>query len=196
MSTHHSRRIGADILIPFLLLAFVFGGLLWQKYNEAEKLPKTPPGTQGSALKQKVVLFFANDAGQMEREAREVETCEDRTTCLRSLLEELFRGPITNLTPTIPEWTVINQVKIEGSQVTVDLGKDFADALPSGSSAEMLAIYAIVDTICVNMPEIKQVQITLDGDTRAHLRHLDLSDPLEPDYSLEAPAVTEQITKP
>lgn len=192
MSGHNNRRIGADILIPFILLALVFGGLFWQKYHEADKLPQNPPGTQGTATIQKIVLFFGDENGNLTREARDIETCQDRTTCLRSLLEELFRGPINNLTPVIPEWTVINEVKLEGPLAVVDLGKDFADALPSGSSAEMLAVYAIVDTICANMPEIKQVQITLDGNNQAHLRHLDLSDPLTPDFSLESPASAEQ----
>lgn len=182
------RRIGVDVLVPFLLVALVFGGLVWKKYHEAGQLPTEPPGQQGPAVVQKVVLLYANDQAQLAREAREVERCEDRATCLRALLEELFRGPISDLENIFPEWTTINQVRIEGNLAIVDLGADFAEGLAPGSSAEMLAVYGIVNTICINLPEIKLVQISIDGNRQARLRHLDLSQPLAPDYDLEAPA--------
>ncbi len=185
MAIHHRRRIGADIIIPFLLIALVFGGLFWQKYHEAQQLPESPPGKQGPAAVQKVILFFGDEQSQLRREARELETCDDQTKCLRSLLEELFRGPVGEMTAVIPEWTVINDVRIEGNLATIDLDKDFAEALAPGSSAEMMAVYALVNTICINMPEVHHVKITLDGNQNSRLRHLDLSDPLEPDYSLE-----------
>lgn len=197
MAIQHKQRIGADVLVPFILIALVFGGLFWQKYQEARQLPDTPPGKQGPAATKKITLFFGDDESYLIREAREVETCIDRTTCLRSLLEELFVGPVGELAAVIPEWTTINSVKIENNLATVDLGKDFAESLEPGSSAEMMAVYAIVDTICNNMPEIQRVKITLDGDQSAHLRHLDLSEPLEPDYSLEpqSAATPERVKK-
>ncbi len=183
-----SRRIGADLVVPFVLLAVVFGGLVWQKYHVASRLPTVPPGQQGPAVTQKVILLYANDQGQLVPEAREVERCQDRNTCLRALLEELFSGPISNLDNEFPEWTTINETRIEGDLAIVDLGADFADGLVPGSSAEMLAVYGIVNTVCDNLPEIKRVQITIDGNRQARLRHLDLSSPLEPDADLEAPA--------
>jgi len=194
MAIQHKQRIGADVLVPFILIALVFGGLFWQKYQEARQLPDAPPGKQGPAATKKVTLFFGDNESHLVREAREVDTCEDRTTCLRSLLEELFVGPVGELVAVIPEWASINNVRIEGDLATIDLGKDFAEALEPGSSAEMMAVYAIVNTVCINMPEIRHVKITLDGDQAARLRHLDLSEPLEPDYSLEppSPAVTPQ----
>ena len=196
MAIQPRQRIGADVLVPFILIALVFGGLFWQKYQEAQSLPDTPPGKQGPAVTKKITLFFGDEESHLIREAREVETCEDRTTCLRSLLEELFVGPVGELTAVIPEWTTINSVKIEDNLATVDLGKDFVESLEPGSSAEMMAVYAIVNTICNNMPEIQRVKITLDGNQTSQLRHLDLSEPLEPDYSLEPqPAATPQRVK-
>lgn len=193
MAVHHRQRIGADIVIPFVLIALVFGGLFWQKYHEAQKLPDAPPGKQGTAAFQKVVLFFGDDANHLAREAREVDTCYDRTQCLRSLLEELFSGPLGDMTAVIPEWTVLNDVRIEGNLVIIDLDRDFSESLPSGSSAEMIAVYAIVNTICINMPEVQKVKINLDGNQKSLLRHLDLSDPLEPDYSLELPPAAQPL---
>lgn len=184
----HRRRLGADVVVPFVLVALVFGGLVWQKYREAAHLPTLPPGQQGAALAQKVVLLYANDQGQLAPEAREVERCEDRSSCLRALLEELFSGPISDLEDIFPEWTTVNGVRIEGDLAVIDLGADFVEGLVSGSAAEMLAVYGIVNTVCMNFSEIKRVQISIDGNQQAHLRHLDLSRPLTPNTALEAPA--------
>lgn len=183
------RRIGVDVIVPFLLLALVFGGLFWKKYHEAGRLPVAPPGQQGPAVMQKVVLLYANQQGQLAREAREVEGCEDRVTCLSALLEELFRGPVSDLENIFPEGATINDVRIEGSLALIDLGADFAEGVAPGSSAEMLAVYGIVNTVCANLPDIKSVQISIDGNRQARLKHLDLSQPLTPDYGLEAAPV-------
>ncbi|CAH2031907.1 GerMN domain-containing protein [Trichlorobacter ammonificans] len=183
----HKRRIGADIIVPFLLAVVVFGGLFLQKYRQASVLPTVPPAQQGTAAVRKVVLFFADHEGRLAREARETERCSTPTDCARSLLDELFSGPVGDFDDLLPEWTSINDVTLAGDTVTVDLDRVFSENLPSGSSSEMLAVYAIVNTICANLPEVRQVRITIDGDPRSRLRHLDLSEPLEPNYELEAP---------
>lgn len=186
----HKRRIGADIIVPFILIAVVFGGLFWQKYREATVLPTLPPAQQGDAAIRKVVLFFANQDGRLAREARETERCNDATDCARSLLEELFSGPVGDFDDLLPEWASVNSVYLEGDIVRIDLDRVFADELPSGSSSEMLAVYAIVNTICANLPEISKVKITIDGNPQSRLKHLDLSEPLEADYTLEAAPAT------
>lgn len=183
----HKRRIGADIIVPFILVAVVFGGLFWQKYREAAILPTVPPAKQGDAAVRKVVLFFAGHDGTLAREARETEGCNDATDCARSLLEELFSGPVGDFDDLLPEWTNVRSVRLEGATAIVDLDRVFSDDLPSGSSSEMLAVYAIVNTICANLPEISQVRIMIEGNPQSRLRHLDLSEPLEPDYTLEMP---------
>lgn len=185
MAKNQKKAVGADILIPFLLLALVFGGLVWQKYRQAEKLPEIPPAQQGSAATKKVILFFGDNGTHLAREARQIEGCQSQKECLGSLLEELFIGPISKLVPLLPEYTTISQLSVSGDLATIDLSNDLADSVPSGSTAEMLAIYSIVNSICVNMPEISRVKINLDGNSQVRLKHLDLAEPLEPDYSLE-----------
>lgn len=186
----HKRRLGADVVVPFLLIALVFGGLVWKKYHEATQLPVAPPGQQGPAALQKVVLLYANEQNLLDREAREVERCDDRENCLRALLEELFSGPISDLDNVYPEWATVNSVSIVGGLAVIDLGGDFVEGLVPGSSAEMLAVYGIVNTVCANLPEVRQVQISIDGNRQARLKHLDLSRPLTPNLELEVPLLT------
>ncbi len=193
MSTTQKRRIGADILLPFILIALVFGCLFWQKYYEARQISDIPAKKNGELSTRKILLFFADEYSNLAREAREIEATGDRAVFARAVLDELFSGPVGDLDPVVPEWTDINHVRIENDTAVVDLGKDFSESLPSGSSSEMLAVYAVVNTICINIPDIRHVKITLDGNQNSHLRHLDLSGLLEPDYSLEKqPAVQDQ----
>lgn len=185
---NRKRLVGLDIVVPFLIMAVVFGSLVWQKYRAASDLPDVPPSQQTSIATKTVVLFFADDQGRLVREAREVESCQDKSGCLRLLLEELFSGPLGDSENAIPEWATINDVRLEGSLAVVDLGADFVEGLASGSSAETLAVYAIVNTISVNLPEVKQVRLLIDGADNSRLRHLDISGPIEPDFGMESPA--------
>ena len=68
----------------------------------------------------------------------------------------------------------------------IDLGDEIVNGLPGGSNSEMMAVYSIVDTVAVNFPRIKLVKLTIDGKSVETLKgHLDLSEPLASDFSLE-----------
>lgn len=177
------KPVGLDLLVSFIVLAFVFGGLFWQKHHQAEKLPDKPPSQQGEATTKQVTLLFAGKGDRLIPEARQIDGCYDQSSCLRLLVEELVKGPVIPLTPVLPEFTAVNSTSIDGDLAIIDLHDDLIDTLPSGSLAEILAVYALVNTINTNMPEITQVKINLDRNTKARLRHLDLSEPLLPDYS-------------
>ncbi len=183
MAPGYRKPLGFDLMVSFIVLAFVFGGLFWQKHHQAEKLPDKPPSQQGEATTKQVILFFAGNSDKLIPEARQIEGCYDQSSCLRLLVEELVKGPIISNTPVLPEFTVVNSTSVDGNLAIIDLHDDLADTLPSGSLSEILAVYALVNTINTNMPEIAQVKINLDRNETAQLRHLDLSEPLSPDYS-------------
>ena len=187
MAPRPPRRIGADIIIPFLLVALVFGGLLWQKYHEAKIMPNTPPCKQGEAQLKKIILFFADDHNKLHREAREVDSCESKDACLRTIVDELSKGPISELFPVLPDATVLRSVTIQRKTAILDFEDSFSENVAAGSAAEMTAVYALTNTICTNMPDIKQVRIMIMGSSTSKLRHLDLRDPFKPNYTLVGP---------
>lgn len=182
------KRISINLLIPFLVIALVFGVTIWKKYRASRELPVAPQVQQPAGTRT-VVLFFVEDGTRLAREARELDPCDNADACLKDVLEELVYGPVGEFDEPLPEGTVINSVHIEGDLAGIDLNKTFAESLPSGSSAEMLAVYSVVDTVATNFPQITKVKLTIDGDAKSLLRHLDLSDPLTPDYTLELPPV-------
>lgn len=178
------KRKKINLLIPFLLIALFFGGMIWQKYEHSRILPTAPqiekPGREKSA-----VLFFVADGTRLAREARKIGACTEPDGCVRKVLEELFSGAVSELDTAIPEGAFINDVEVEGSLAIVDVNRNFREELVHGSSAEMMAVYSIVNTVCVNFPDIRKVKLNIEGEQNAILGHLDLSEPLEPDYTLE-----------
>jgi hypothetical protein len=184
MANTQRKKISISLLIPFAILALFFSGLIWKKMQDSREVRPVPSINEPSAVR-KVVLFFVADGSRLVREARELEFCSDTTECVKDLLDELFSGPVGDLDQTVPDSAAVNSVRLEGDLAVIDLNRAFAEDLPSGSSAEMMAVYSIVDTVCVNYPEISRVKLTLEGNEKAQLKHLDLSDPLTPDYSLE-----------
>jgi spore germination protein GerM len=190
MTAHRRKKMSISILIPFLVLILFFSIMIWQKYRSSRDVLVSPPQQNGEG-RRSATLFFAAEGTRLAREAREIEPCDDDTVCLKNVLDELLNGPVGEFDETLPEGTAVTAVRIEGSQATIEFNRTFSDEMLSGSSAEMLAVYSVVDTVAVNFPQIQKVKINVEGDTAVILRHLDLSDPLPPDYSLEQPPVSE-----
>ena len=182
-------------MIPFLVFILFFSIMIWQKYRSSYELPVTPPQHHAEGCRS-VTLFFAANGTRLAREARALEPCGDTNSCLKSLLDELLSGPIGEFEQTVPEGSAVDAARIEGDQAIIELNRTFSDEMLSGSSAEMLAVYSIVNTVTVNFPHIQTVKINVDGNTKTILRHLDLSDPLQPDYSLEQAPAAEPVKSP
>jgi spore germination protein GerM len=183
-------RRGVGVLVAaFLVLAVVLGALIFRKY-EGAKTPPPQPAAQENAGFHQVVLFFADESGDaLVREGREIEPCDEIAGCLEAILEELINGPVSDLAPVLPATGMFNSVKFEGDVATVDFAQELLDALPEGSSSEMMAAYAIVNSLALNYPQVRSVRFTLDGKPLQTLKgHLDLRAPLAPDFSLEKSA--------
>ena len=125
-----------------------------------------------------------------------IASAEDAADAWGLSLDELFGGPLGDLDEALPEGAELTGVRLEGDQVVVDVSRAFATDLPAGSSAEMLAVYSIINSVCFNYPQIARVWITVEGNQKTVLKHLDLSDPLPPDYSLEHEAASTNSAAP
>lgn len=185
MSLHHRKKITFNILIPFIVLILFFSVMIWLKYRSSHEVALTPP-QPGIENIRSVTLFFTEDGTHLTRETRKLEPCDNETACLKSVLDELLNGSIGELAKTVPEGVIVSSVTIEGDQATIMFNNLFVEAMPSGSSVEMLAVYSVVNTAAVNFPQIKKVKIEVEGNKTGILHHLDISDPLLPDYTLES----------
>jgi hypothetical protein len=136
------------LLIAFLAAAAMLGSMMLHKYLARHQTPQTPvqPKPAGTVP---VTLFFSSaDGSGFVRETREIEgSCNsDISPCIRAILEELANGPLGDLAPTIPQNSSFRSIQIQGDTAVIDLGASLVEGLPEGSSAEMTAIYSMVNT--------------------------------------------------
>ena len=184
------------VVLAFLLLAIFLGALLFRKHEMARTPPSLPAAEQSAGLVT-VTLFFASRTGDsLVREGREIEPCDDLSSCFEEILEELINGPLGELTPVLPLTGMFNSVKLDGSTARVDFAEELLDGLPAGSSSELYAAYSVVNSICFNYPQVQQVVFTVEGRPMETLKgHLDISRPITPDFSLEKGWVKPQVTR-
>ncbi len=124
----------------------------------------TPP--DGQRVNGMVQLFFP-DPGLTHLTTETVPLgvpTDDAATLARWLLTRLIAGPQGERLPALPPDTKIRAVFItpDGTAV-VDLDGAFRKPFPKGVASEYLAVFAIVNTLVLNMPRVHRVQILVDG---------------------------------
>ncbi len=136
--------------------------------------------------KEFITLYFYNpDTDSLKPEQRTiVKTAGVLGTC-RVIIGELEHGSNTGLTTPIPENVKVNNANLRSDgTLFLDLNKKLVYGTPEGSSAEITAIYAIVNSIARNMNGVKAVQITIDGKLLQTLEtHIEIDQPILPDYT-------------
>lgn len=81
----------------------------------------------------------------------------------------------------IPRGTRLLGVRIEGSTAYLNINAAISFNHPGGTSTEMQTIYSIVNSITLNYPAIKRVQLLIEGKRKKTLAgHIDISVPLGP----------------
>ena len=173
------------LFICFLVVAAIFGALILEKYRDRHEVAVPPAGTP-PGVSVPVTLFFSSaDGTVLVGETRKIDRCPAVEECVSRLVAELASGPLGDLGPTLPAATVVRRVTVEEDVAVIDFGGAFRDALPAGSSAELMAVYSVVDTVTKNFPEIGKVRFLVEGRGIDTLKgHLDLREPVGPDYTL------------
>ncbi len=127
---------------------------------------------------QEIILYFSK-CGDKEcflmEEIREVELNKDLQLIL---MEELIKGPVSKeLSPTIPNSTKINSIKIEEDLAIVDFSKDIIldQQIPHSSTTEPLAIFSIVNTL-TELPQVKRVRILVEGKSEGEIEGMAIED--------------------
>ncbi|MCX8012008.1 MAG: GerMN domain-containing protein, partial [Desulfobacterota bacterium] len=96
---------------------------------------------------------------------------EDLEDQVKLIIKELIKGPKSNLSITIPEGVTVKGIQIkDNSTVIIDFSPELVSNHPGGSLAEIQTIYSIVNSILLNIPSLKEVQIWVAGETRETLK--------------------------
>lgn len=138
------------------------------------------------------VYFPSADDDVLRTESREIFDTSSPVERAKQILSDLIAGPSgAGALPALPPGTRLRQVFVLPSGVAyADFSEELRDGMAGGSQNEMLAVYAIVNSLVLNVPEISRVGILVNGRPCDTLNgHLDLRRPLPADASFtERPA--------
>jgi len=131
----------------------------------------------------KATLYFGDERSDfLIPEFRNLTTASDPAEKATALVQELIKGPTARGVRTVPRQTRIIWCKTAGDGLLrLNFGSEMVQYHPGGSTAELLTVYAIVNTITTNIPEIIKVQLLFDGNPVETLAgHFDCSGPISP----------------
>jgi len=184
------------VLIPVLAVAACALALFFFLSENRESIKKAPAGSGSPAggvegrldsrpKRTVTLLFLSEDSESLVPEEREI-AADVPAVEARQIVAELIRGSQTGFLSAIPPETKLIQVYLDKEGTAfVDLSREFADRHPSGSSAEIATVYAVVDSLALNLKAVKKVFLLIDGEERETLAgHITLDHPILPDLSL------------
>jgi spore germination protein GerM len=172
--------------------------------TEAVPVDETvPPATEGdeppaaAPLSRVLVTVYFPSAskGGLQGENREIFNTSPVERA-KQILSDVIAGPGgPEALPALPAGTRLRQVFVQDSGLAyADFSAQLRDGMTGGSETELLAVYAIVNSLALNIPEINRVIILVEGEPCESLNgHVDLRHPLVPRPSLMATGEPEII---
>ena len=174
------------ILLVLVSVMMVISFSACQKSGEINKpqIPETSGEQEEKMINQEVSFYYPDDAVMyLCPETILVSTRESEF--LEAIVGTLINGPVDEkLNPSISGEVKVLSATVKDKICTVDLSKEFAQHNTGGSTKETMAVYSIVNTLC-GLDGIEKVKINIDGNENPDFGgHFDLSEPLEPDFSI------------
>jgi spore germination protein GerM len=160
------------IFFGLVIVLMAGAGIYYLKYlpKRSKKAVKpvyseTAPKIKESDEKMKVSLYFSSpDDEHLVVESYEIYRTSSRIDQIKQAVIALIEGSKKDLDPVIPEGTVLKEVYLDKNGTAyVDFSIELVKNHPGGSSGEILTVYGIVNTLCANFSEIKNVQILVEG---------------------------------
>jgi len=171
----------AVLAVIWLVVAQLSGPQTGSGNGGVTETPIAGVGTDaGEARRIQATLFYVSDDGTLlVPTTRDVLYGATPAEQARRIVEAQVQTP-AGLASAIPEGTIVRSVFLTASnEAYVDLGGAVQSGHTGGSLDEALAIYAIVNAVTTNLPEVVGVQVLVEGrevDTLAG--HMDLRFPL------------------
>ena len=178
---------GSKILFPLILIGI---GLSMLFLFRREILNTFKPWSEKREVereKKMVTLYFSDPEGEyLVGEKREILKRPEVKEEAEETITELIKGPKGRLIPTLPSRTKLLSLQLgEKGLAKVNFNKVLSKDHPGGSSAEIMTLYSIVNSLTFNFPQIKRVQILIQGEAGETLAgHLSLEQPVPPNPGL------------
>lgn len=169
------------VISAFLVFYYVIPWLSSQPIRKIET-DTTTVIQEGERIK-RTLFFCLDDRLAIEERELSMPLRDDLISQVRDVIKELIKGPTTDLrlTPLLPGETKIKGIFIDSNGICyINFGREIQDRFPGGTWTELLSLYSIVNTLTSNFPEIKGVQILVEGSEVETLAgHIDTRCPLQ-----------------
>jgi spore germination protein GerM len=184
-----SRKKGKGGKFLFLLILIGIGASMVYLFRQEIVHSLSPLLEKWNILEKKkeIVLYFSDRDGEyLIGEKRRITKKPDLKEEAKEAIIELIKGPREPLTPTLPPRTKCLNLRLDEKGVAiVNFNKALSKDHPGGSSAEIMTTYSIVNSLTLNFPKIKQIQILVEGKPIETIAgHLSLKQPISPNPSL------------
>lgn len=192
-----NARTRASLAVAGVILLILLGYFLLSRSSDpqgpdaGDDTPGVTEGTDDSAATLRTAaLFFPAAAGRLDVQSRELPD-GDAHSRIAALVNALLEGPgqQSGLLPIFPAETVTlaDVFVLHDDTAVVDLSLAEDAVLAAGSSAELLSLYSLVNTVVNDGNGIEQVVLLWAGkQPETFLGHIDTSRPLTPNRSLAA----------
>jgi spore germination protein GerM len=187
------HRSLAALLLAGLLLAGCAGSEEGGAAQESESAPPESVVTEEADVstplpRSTVEIYFPSARSNgLIAEFHEIFDTASPSDQVKQIIADLISGPEgSGSLRALPPATRLRQAYVLDNGVAyLDFSADLKEDLGGGSMEEILATYAIVNSVVVNIPVVRRVGILVNGRPLATLNgHLDLRRPLPADYSL------------
>lgn len=199
MSSHFSEKNGADQLL--LIFAFVntlcnideIKGVVIQV--EGKPIVKESTGEEWGVLgmndmalntedKTALELYFPDKDGEkLVVEYRTIDS-QQALSLEKAIVSELIKGPVNGkLSPAVADGTKLLNIETKDGVCYVNFSSEFKSKSSSGSTATMLSLYAVVNSLC-ELKNVESVQILVNGETGVEFGNFVLDIPYEANLEL------------
>jgi spore germination protein GerM len=181
---------GLLVILAILVIIFFSGGEREKvrRLAEVNVSKAAPPAAQPAARRTVTIFLLSDDDDLLHPETREIAAGPSAADEAERTLAELVKGSSGGLVSPLPAETRVRQVFVTKDGVAyVDFGREIIEKFAFGSTSELAAVFAVVDTLAFNFKSIKKVAILVEGAEKETLGgHIDLTRPFLPDYSIVA----------
>ena len=162
-------------------------GLQYLGRTASPDAPVAPASAPAPTAHITATLFYGARDGLLLQPVRvEVPLAEGAVAQGRQIVRALLQPPPAPYVSVIPAGTTLKAFYVTSSgDAFVDLSADITAKHPGGTHAELLTVYAIVNTIATNLQGVQRVQLLVNGQEADSVAgHVDVRRPLERDMTL------------
>ncbi len=166
------KKISFIYILPLLFLLIIAISVMVIMHSRqdrprktGEEVAKQEPQQESLLETISVTLFFHDPQEEfLIPEKRNIYATNVLSDRAKQIIIELMRGAAIGGLSTIPEDVTLREIYIlEDGAALVDFSREFEINADGGSSAQLMQIYSVVNSLTFNFQEIEKVAILIEG---------------------------------